>query len=234
MDPKSVGIEWTNKDQLMLLDSFTQMRLIDINSQPVQLTNAFPDLFGIEFPGMGVTISGSEQGTTGGQDYHLFVGTGLSPDGQFYLYHAESGVVDIIPFDQSLILVFPNREAVTAQIWAETPSLKDIYRVIYVDSAIEPFAITVKGHTPRPGSWLSTDILTGAQQVLFGSIQGISLVDLKSGEILAFLGLENQEQFQDFYSMLSPDGKTVLGFALKQDPCEWSKTTAMYWLRLEP
>jgi WD40 repeat protein len=234
MDPKSAGIEWTSKDQLMILDSITQMRLIDINSQPVQLTNAFPDLFGIEFPGMGVTISGSEQGTTGGQDYHLFVGTGLVADGHFYLYHAESGLVDIIPFDQSLILIFPNREAVTAQIWVEKPSPKDIYRVIYVDTAIEPFDLEVKGHTPRPGTWLSTDVLPGAQQVLFSSIQGISLVDLKSGEILHFWGLENQEQYQDFYSMLSPDGKTVIGFALKQDPCEWSKTTAMYWLRLEP
>ena len=235
MDPKSAGIEWTSKDQLMLLDSImTQMRLIDINSQPVQLTNAFPDLFGIEFPGVGVTISGSEQGTTGGHDYHLFVGTGLVADGHFYLYHAESGLVDSIPFDQSLILVFPNRHAVTAQLWGEKPSSKDIYRVIYVDTAMEPFDLEVKGHTPRPGTWLSTDILPGAKQALFSSIQGISLVDLKSGELLHFWGLENQEQYQDFYSMLSPDGKTVLGFALKQDPCEWSTTTAMYWLRLEP
>jgi hypothetical protein len=234
MEPMSVGFEWISKNQLRLWDTTLGEGLIDINSQPVQFTNLYPDLFGMEAPSMNaVSISGSTPGT-GGQDYHLFVGTGLVADGHFYLYHAESGLVDSIPFDQSLILVFPNRHAVTAQLWGEKPSSKDIYRVIYVDTAMEPFDLEVKGHKPRPGTWLSTDILPGAKRALFSSIQGISLVDLKSGEILHFWGLENQEQYQDFYSMLSPDGKTVLGFALKQDPCEWSKTTAMYWLRLEP
>jgi WD40 repeat protein len=234
MEPMSAGFEWISKDQLRLWDTMIGEGLIDISSQPVQFTNLYPDLFGMEAPSMNaVSISGSTPGT-GGHDYHLFVGTGLVAGGQFYLYHAESGLVDIIPFDQSLILVFPNRDTVTAQLWGAKPSSKDIYRVINVDTTMEPFDLEVKGHTPRPGTWLTEAMLPGAQQDLFSSIQGISLVDLKSGEILHFWGLENQEQYQDFYSMLSPDGKTVLGFALKQDPGEWYKTTAMYWLRLEP
>lgn len=105
--------------------------------------------------------------------------------------------------------------------------------MVLIDSGIKPYDLTVKGHTPRPSDLL-TAMLPGAKQILFSSIQGISLVDLKSGETLRFWRFEDQEKYEDIYSMLSPDGKTVVGFAMAKEPGVSYKNQAMYWLRLEP
>jgi hypothetical protein len=233
-EPMGASIEWVSKEQLLLSDTITGMRLIDISSQPVQYTNLFPDLFGFEFPSMNiVTAWGSMEGT-GGQDYHLILATGMAANGQYYIYHSESGVVDQYPLAPPLLVVFPTGEGGTVPSFVNGSQTNNTFRVILVDSNIEPYDLVAKGHIPSQDIWSFATILPGAQKVLFSSTQGISLVDLKSGEILHFWELENQEQYQDFYSILSPDGKTVVGFAQQRDPSVTNWTQAMYWLRLEP
>jgi hypothetical protein len=93
--------------------------------------------------------------------------------------------------------------------------------------------LVAKGHTPGQNSWSFATILPGSQKIMFSSIQGISLMDLKSGEILQFWGLENQQEVQDIYVMLSPDGKTMVAFSSQKEPGDYN-ARAMYWLRLEP
>ena len=234
MVPMGAIIEWVAKDKLLLFSTIIGYRLVDISSQPVQFTNLYPDLFKIDTPSEGATISDCEQGT-GNQDYHLFVGMGMVPNGKFYLYHAESGLVDEFPFTTHILLVFPNGETVFAQNWVNEPSSADTVRVIYVDSSKESHDLIVKGHTPRESAWLPEYVLPGAQQIVFSSNHGISLVDIESGTLLNFWELENQDQYQDFNTMVSPDGKTVIGFPYqKGGPGEGNSPRAMYWLRLEP
>jgi len=143
--------------------------------------------------------------------------------------------VDEFPFTTHILLVFPNGETVFAQNWVNEPSSADTVRVIYVDSSKEPHDLIVKGHTPRESAWLPEYVLPGAQQIVFSSNHGISLVDIESGTLLNFWELENQDQYQDFNTMVSPDGKTVIGFPYqKGGPGEGNSPRAMYWLRLEP
>jgi hypothetical protein len=232
--PMSAGIERINKDKLLVYDTITGMRLYDISSQPLQFTNLFPDLFGIEYPGMGqVTAWGTMRGT-GEQDYHEILVTGGIPDGQYYIYHPESGLVDQYPLDPPLLVVFPNGEGGIWQSFVESSPSNNTYKVILVDSGKEPYDLVVNGHAAGQDSWSFATILPDARRVMFSSIDGISLVDLESGEILNFWGLINQEEYQDFNVMLAPDGKTVIGFASTKEPGQGYRNHAMYWLRLEP
>jgi WD40 repeat protein len=234
-NPMGAGIERLNKDKLLVYDTITGMRLYDITSQPPQFTNLFPDLFGIEYPGMDKVSAWGRMSGTGDGDYHFILETGMAADGQYYIYHPESGVVDQYPLDPPLLVVFPSGEGGIGQSM-DSPLSNITFKVILVDSGTEPYNLVAKGHTPSRNAWSFATILPGVKKVMFSSIQGISIVDLKSGEILRFWGLENQEEYQDFYTMLSPDGKTVVGFASQKQkvPGTGNPPQDMYWLRLEP
>jgi len=230
----SVGIDRLNKDQILINDSSAQSKLYDIISQTIKLTDPYSDMFGMEFPGMGAVTAWGRIGGEGEPDYHEIVVTGGIPDGQYYIYHPESGEVDQYPLDPPLLVVFPNGEGGIVESMVQESTSNDTNRVIIVDSDREPYDLVVKGHTPRTGSWSFATLLPDAKRVLFSSILGISLVDLESGEILNFWGLESQEKYQDFNDTLAPDGKTVVGFASTKEPGQGYRNHAMYWLRLEP
>jgi WD40 repeat protein len=232
--PMYVGVGWLSKDQILVGDISSWSRLYDLSSQPIQFTNLFPDLFGMEFPGMGPIMSSNTIRGTGGRDYHFTFTTGFDMDAQYYIYHAENGAVDQYPLDPSLLVIFPTGQGDIVSSYMGSQPSNNTYRVIFVDSDTQPYDLVAKGHTPGQNSWSSATILPGGQRVMFSSIQGISLVDLQSGEILKFWGLENQEQYADFYAWLSPDGMSVVGFASAQAPGQGYQNQAMYWLRLEP
>jgi hypothetical protein len=197
MVPMAAIFEWAAKDRLLLYGTVTGDRLVDFSSQPVQFTNVVPDLFKDVSSSEGASISGGESGT-GNQDYHLYVGMGLTPGGKFYIYHAENGLVDEFPFTTHLLLIFPNGKTVFAQYWGNEPASANTVRVINVDSMKEPYDLIVKGHSPRDGTWLAEEVLPGAKQILFSSRYGISLVDVASGAIQNFWEPENQDQYQEF------------------------------------
>ena len=232
--PMYPSIGWASRDAILVDNTISGIRLYDLSSQPIQFTNLFPDLFGMEYPGMAINGWGGELKGTGERDFHLFLATETASGGQYYLYHPESGVVDQYPLDLPLIVISPAGDGsiVFANAGIQPPN--NTFKVILVDSGTEPYDLVAKGHPPGPNSWSFATILPGGRQVMFSSIQGISLVDLQSGEILKFWGLENQQQYADFSSWLSPDGKSVVGFASAQEPGQGYQNQALYWLRLEP
>jgi WD40 repeat protein len=232
--PMMAYFQWVGKDKVLIDNTMTGMRLYDISNQPTQFTNVFPDLFGFEDPYARINMPYPVMGT-GDEDFHLVLSTDDRPDGQYYVYHPESGVVDQYPLDPPLLVIFPTGEAYIVQSTINPPT-RDVFRVILIDSNTEPYDLVVKGHAPRVGSGLSAVVLPGLEQALFSSVQGISLVDLKSGEILRFWELENQERYADFYTWLSPDGKSMVGFAprIGEQPGAGSQIQDIYWLRLEP
>jgi hypothetical protein len=170
---------------------------------------------------------------TGVQDFHISVGIGFGGDGEFFLYHAESSIVDRMPNDQMNVLVFPNGEIGSTHLDETEPPFNDTFRLIHVDSA-EPKSVELQGHQPRPRAYLQFDKIPGTQQLLFSSVQGISLLDMDSGETLHFWRLDEPERFESFWSTLSPDGKTIVGFANQINYNWMSASTDFYWLRLEP
>ncbi len=222
-DPMSAGIERISKDQISITDSLTGSKIYNISSKTIQVANPLSDLFGIEPPDI------QEVNGWGSVGDHEILDIGGIAGGQYYIYHPESGKVDKYSLDTPLLIVFPNGEGGIVQSSESSVPSNNTYKVILVDSGLDPYELVVKGFT-RQDTWAFATILPDAQRVMFSSEEGISLVDLMSGEILNFWVFENQAQYIDFTTWLSPDGKTVVGFA----SAEWYTNQAMYWLRLEP
>ncbi len=235
VEPKYADVDWIDKDLLVINDTITGGVLIDLSTQPVQSTNLFPDLFGFEKPPMETISAWGVTHNSTRQDYHIILTTGMAADGKNYIYHSESGVVDQYPLNPPILVVGPGANGGIAQSFVEIPQTYDTLRVIWVDSDTAPYDLVVKGHPSVTNVWSFATVLPGVEKVLFSSSSGISIEDIKSGEVLNFWELENQEQYSDSYTILSPDGKTLIGFASPQaGPGEGTTTQSMYWLRLEP
>jgi WD40 repeat protein len=234
--PMWASTEWLSKDKVIVDHTLTGMQLFDLTSQPPQVTNLFPDVFGIEYPGMGQVSAWGRMCGTGEQDYHWMFQTDFGQDGQYYIYHADTGAVDQYPLDPPLLVVYPCGEGGVVQSYMQASPSNNTYKVIMVDSGMEPYDLVAKGHMFGQNAWSFNTILPGAEKVMFSSVQGISLVDLKTGETLNFWGLDDQMEYQDFTAMLSPDGKSVVGFASQkgEQPGAGSPIQDIYWLRLEP
>jgi len=233
--PVMAGFSWVRKD-LILLDSFGWMGLVDLSSQPPRITDMLTDVFGMdELAGYDLSGWGTIPHTVVQENIHVMAETGLASDGQFYLYHPESGLVDQYPLNPPLLIVYPGGEGGIAKPYGESVPANDIYRVVFVDRDIEPYDLQVKGHLPRSGLFsITANVLPGAEKVLFSSLHGISLVDLKTGETTKFWSYENQDQLMVFQTWISRDGKTVLAFAGPEEAGAAAGTKTMYWLRLEP
>jgi WD40 repeat protein len=230
VNPKLAWFDWVNDHEILISDKESYMDLVDIANQPVKFTDSFTNLFGIKAPSIeSITAWGVMDGLEG-QESHLILATGGVAGGQYYIYHLESGKMEQYPLDPPLLVIYPSGEGGISQSLVDSPSQKSTFRVILVDSGTQPFDLVVKGHETIQNFWNFATPLTGTQQVMFTSRQGISLVDIASGEIKSFWSFEGQEQYQDFYSSLSPDGKSVVALASANN----YQTHAMYWLRLEP
>ncbi len=235
----SPGVGWTANDQILLhyLDNWhEQLKLIDLISQPVKITDVFIDLFGIDSPSLDHALSEfGEIDATGRENYYLILATGLSPDGQLYLYSGETGLVETYSFDPPKLLVFPNGDITFADRFGEIPIGEEPYQVIHIDTDKEPFNLEIIGRIPGQSPWGKVVMIPGRDQLLIAKDQGVSLVDLESGEILKLWELENQAQYDNFSLHPSPDGKTVIIFAMQnEENNEWEgHTRAIYWLNLD-
>jgi hypothetical protein len=202
--------------------------VIDLRTEPYTVIDVYPDLFGMEDFS---TDHLSQWGDFGGKDgdtYYFVVCQGLSPYGQCYLYSAETGLVETYSFDPPKLLIFPNGEIAFADIFGEQLS-EDSYQVIHVGTDREPYHLEISGRIPGQSPYRKVVTIPGREQLLIATDQGISLMDLESGETLRFWVLENQERYNDFQLNLSPDGKQLIVFG-EQD---FFGRTAVYWLDLE-
>jgi hypothetical protein len=233
-EPKSASVQWIDKDLLLVYDTISGGSLVDLSTQPLKSTDLFPDLFGFDKPSPESVSSWGATHDSNRENYHLTLTTGMAPGGTFYIYHPENGRVDRYPLDMPLLVVYPKGDGgIEASL--EYPPSYEVVRVILVDSDVEPYDLVVKGHNSVQSFWSFATILPDTKQVLFSSRDGISVVDPQSGELESFWGFENQEQYQDITSFISPDKKTVVSFARASDsPGEAAEIRVMYWLRLEP
>lgn len=236
----SPGLFWTAKNQLLLhyLDNqHEQEKLIDLIWQPVKVTDVFTDLFGIEAPSLDSGLSHfGEINTTGGENYYLSIGIGLSSDGQLHLYSAETGLVETYSFDPPKLLVFPNGDIAFAPTFGEEPMGKDPYQVIQIDTHRKPFNLEIRCQIPGHTPYSKVVTIPERDQLLIATDQGISLVDLESGETLRFWVLENQAEYVDFFLDPSPNNTSIIVYANQIDENEaWgsSHTRAIYLLELD-
>ena len=239
-----VIIQWLAKDLLNLshwLDYsgnfITRDLVVDISDQPEVIADVFPDLFGMETLNVNQLTSWGYNGNSDGQNYYFVVCEGFLPDGQFHLYSSETGSVETYSLKPPKLLLFPNGSYEIAEVIRENTTSEDTYQVILVGTDKAPFDLQIQGYIPGQTSWSKVATLPGTGELLIATDQGIALVDLDSGETVAYWVLENQAQYVDFILALSPDEKSVIVFAMENDEDdEWSGSTiitAIYYLPLD-
>jgi WD40 repeat protein len=233
-----IGVGWLAKDRLSLgywLNDHMKDYVIDLRDQPYSMTEVYPDLFGREGFSTRNLSHWGWIGEMGGDAYYYVLCQGLSPAGQCHLYSAETELVESYSFDPPKLLVFPNWDIAIADSFGETPMGEDPYQVIHIGTDREPYELEIRGRIPGQSPYAKVVRTPGRGQLLIATDQGITLIDLESSEILKFWVLENQAQYDDFSLHPSPDGKTVMVFALQnEENNQWADhTRAIYWLHLD-
>lgn len=239
-------ISWAAKDHILLdyVDGHDpQEKLIDLNSQPVEITDVFTELIGIDNLDLWFLMPISDKpripfgdtSITGGDAYYLMYAISGLQEGQFYLYSAETGEVKTYPLDPHQLLIFPNGDIAVAEfIASEFPPGAPSYQIVQVGTDRDPYEADFKGQVPGFSSYGKLVMMPDSQQLMVASDQGISLVDLESGETIRFWALQGLEQFNDLSINLSPDGKHLIVHAVDSPIYTGpSSTTAIYWLRLD-
>jgi WD40 repeat protein len=235
----SAYVSWTAKDQLFLhyLDNgHEKEKLIDLGSQPPEITHVFTDLFGIEPPSIdpGLSLFG-DTGTTGEEDYYLSLGTGFSPDAQLYLFSAKTGLVETYPLDSPKLLIIPVGDLLFGETYNETLEYMPL-QITQIETDRPPYNLEINGEIPGQYKHGKVILVDDNQHLLVASDQEISLIDIESGETLQTWVLDNHDQYDDFLLNPSPDGRAVIIFGIQIDENEawWSSHhRAIFLLNLD-
>ena len=230
-------VSWTTKDKLFLryLDSgHNHVKLIDLQTDPVDITDVYTDLFGIEPPlisGPHITLSG-EYRTTGEEDYYFTLREGDIHESQLYMYSAKSGLVETYPLNPTKLFIFPNGEILFGETYTGTDDDGKI-QIIQVGTGRDPYDLRIQGKIPGLHKMGKAYTVAENQHLLVASDQGISLIDLETDELQQFWVLENQDQYDDFLLSPSPDGSSVIVLGGKNGGWWPSQYRAIYLLNLD-
>jgi hypothetical protein len=185
--------------------------LLDLSQEPVQPVPVFAELFGIDMLYPDQLFSIGVFYAPDGDKYHIAFNTNFPDDKSIYLYHSESGQVEKLDGNRQVMMIFPGDQRMPLVPMTDGPVEDGSYDVLWVDAPDRPpVHVEVSGHLPRKYSMLQSRLLPGGTRMLFGSSQGISLVDLPSGKTLSFWRLTGAEESLLPLLYLSPDGRLLI------------------------
>jgi len=204
--------EWLGTQRLFIwsMDQIGPI-LLDLSQEPPQQVRVFAELYGIDmlYPeqlsSMGVFYAPD------GDEYHIVFKAEFPDDRSIYLYHSESGQVEKLDGDRQAMMIFPDDQRMSLISMPDGPVEDGSYDVLWVDEPDRPQVhVEASGHLPRNYYLLQSHLLPGGTRMLFGSSQGISLVDLPDGKTLAFWRLTGVEGSWLPHLYLSPDGRVLI------------------------
>ena len=120
--------------------------------------------------------------------------------------------------NRQVMMVFPDDQRMPLVPLQDEPVEDGDYDVIWVDvQDRSQVHVQASGHLPRNYYMLQSRLLPGGTSMLFGSSQGISLVDLLNGETRVFWRLSGAEDALLPTLWLSPDGRVLIAKADSMD-----------------
>jgi hypothetical protein len=191
-DQSAPLVEWLSEDELLLHGSGS-LFVIDFRSAPPKFTDVLRDIFllDISYP--------DDVSTMAWEGQHLSVRVNHPRNQGIYIYHPETGQVEIIqPHDAIPLFFFPNGEMVEMPKYDAEPS-EDKYELIWVDAPdVESQFISVQGHLPRNYPNLFPRYVLDSSQLVFSSSQGVSLVSVPDGEMIGFWELAGGGSYSSY------------------------------------
>jgi len=153
--------------------------------------------------------------------YHLALWVNHPRNQDLYLYHSDTGSVDVLRPDVHAILFFSDGQWEGLLKPEDTPTYRDEYDLVWVDQPRDPWRLVVQGHTPRHYPLLFPRYLPQSEQMAFASSQGVSLVSVPDGELLHFWELVDTNGHA--HVRPTPDEKALVAIAEER---------ALYWIPL--
>jgi hypothetical protein len=229
-------VEWMGPEQLFVWGfGTTGPLLVDLSVDPPRQVRVLPELLGRDLIYPDQINSMGAFYAPAGDSFHIVAHLNLPEDQSILLYHNETGQVEVLPGDRQVLMIFPGDQRMPLVPWQDPPSYADEYDVLWVDApGGSQVNLQVSGHTPRNYPNLQTRLLPAGERMLFSSTQGISLVDLTSGETQAFWRLSGAENATLPSLSLAPNGRVLIVTADTNSAEDGqSQGNLLYWLPLE-
>jgi hypothetical protein len=193
----------------IILHGRDDLYIVDLRPDSFRFTAVFADILDLDvnYPQdmSGHAVILDEEGGS----YYLVTRLSQRRNQNTYLYHAGSGRLHVYQHDHHSLILFANGQSVHLTKWENEPPYRDEYEVVL---AAEPTVVQprlhLSGHVPRENPFLQLAYLPQASQIVAASAQGISLVSLPDGEMVAYWALAG-DGFAPWLRV-SPDGSAFV------------------------
>jgi hypothetical protein len=203
----SPWVDFVGPDQVVTNGS-GKFDLYDFSSTPVMVTEVMKDLFGLDLSFPDDVSSNFSQIDASGKFYHLGIHTNQPRNHSVYLYHSETGKVEVLDPTTDPILFLPDGKCIYLPAMQSDATYKDEFELIWVDQPEKPHAhLTLQGHNPRDYPTLAMACFEKSSRIAFASAQGVSLVSIPDGKLLRFWDLGGRRNVS---LTLSPDEKYLV------------------------
>jgi dipeptidyl aminopeptidase/acylaminoacyl peptidase len=209
-DQSAPMVEWLTNDEL-LIHGGAALTVMDLRSEPPQFTDLLKDVFllDVAYPDDFSSMASVVDKAGGG--YHVAARVNHPRNQAIYVYHSETGQVEVLQSDVDLLLFFPDGEWTELTKFEAIPTYRDEYELVWVDTPeAEPRRLVVQGHVPRNYPDLNAEYLPGSSRMVFSSSQGVSLVSIPDGALLGFWELAGGSASPSTFALASPDGKALV------------------------
>jgi hypothetical protein len=194
-DQSAPRIEWLGENEL-LLSGGGVLEILNLSANPPQETNVMQDLFSLDLAYRDEISAMASVIDRKGNGYYLAVRANHPRNQSLYLYTSATGQVKVFEQQTNSLLFFPDGQIVALPKLENVPTYQDEYELVWVgksDSTKQHMMIT--GHTPRSYPDLSVKAAPGGERLYFGSSQGVSLVTVPDGDMLAFWDLGGRDAY---------------------------------------
>jgi MFS family permease len=203
----SPWVDFVGPDQVVINGS-GKFDLYDFSSTPVMVTDVLKDLFGLDLRFPDDASSSFSQIDASGKFYHLGVHANHPRNHSVYLYHSETGKVEVLDPTADPILFLPDGKCIYLPAMQSDATYKDEFELIWVDQPEKPHAqLTLQGHNQRDYPTLAMACFEKSSRIAFASAQGVSLVSIPDGKLLRFWDLGGARNVS---LTLSPDEKYLV------------------------
>ena len=205
-------VDFVGSEQVVINgpDKFT---LYDFASDPPKVTDIVKDLFSLDLRSPVDVSSSFSQIDASGKFYHLGVHANQPGNHSVYLFHSETGKVEVLDPSADPILFLPDGKCIYLPAVQSDATYKDEFELIWVDQPDKPHAhLTLQGHNPRDYPTLAMACFEKSSRIAFASAQGVSLVSIPDGKLLRFWDLGGARNVS---LTLSPDEKYLVAITDK-------------------
>lgn len=174
-------------DHELIMNGVGEWQLVDFSVDPPATTNILADIFEVDVKFPDEISTWGSYVNPNGDGYYLAVRLNHPRNQATYLYDSRSKQVHVYDHEDHTLLVFPNGYLMVMQKMESTRTYRDEYDIVFVNQpdVVQPH-IKLEGHTPREYPHLSLVYIEKRSEIAVASEQGVSLVSLPNGEMVAY------------------------------------------------